>query len=451
MNEICKRLIDVTLAAVGLILSAPVMGVIAFLLWIDSRKHVIFSQERLGLHGRPFRMHKFRKFPAHWGDQGRGLTAAYDARITPLGAFLERAKLDELPQLWNILKGEMSFLGPRPESLRFADLFTGKYAAILEYRPGIFGPSQVAFRNECDLYPADEDPEVYYRRTLFSQKAELDLAYFQKANCVSDLLWIIKGIWVSIVGVVDWRRSLGFHAKIVLVDLAMIETAWIFAHILRFSGWPVGRYSEVFLTGQWMVPLVLILGMIFGSCYRHPVSFFSISDAVRLVSVVSLSWLACFLMLVYVERGVGFSLLPLSWFISLPLLLLPRALRRISFEKSKNQNPHRLNCVVIYGASRGGYALASWMKSGSNGIHLIGFLDDDPKLQGTRVHGYRVLGRESDLPTVHEVHHIDEIWVTFLPDPFKRGCLKALCERNEIKLVVFPELEPFSRFNSHPS
>ena len=140
----------------------------------------------------------------NWGDAGPGVTVNGDIRMTRLGRFLERTKLDELPQLWNILKGEMSFVGPRPESKRFAHLFNGEYKAVLRYVPGIFGPSQVQYRNEGMLYPPDEDPETYYCRVVFPEKAKLDTDYYNKAYFYSDIGWIIRGITVSIF----WSDSL---------------------------------------------------------------------------------------------------------------------------------------------------------------------------------------------------------------------------------------------------
>ena len=140
MDRWIKRAMDVVLATVGLILGAPLIALIALAVRLDSPGRAIFSQERLGLHGKVFRMHKFRKFPDSWGDRGSGVTVAGDARMTRLGRFLERSKFDEIPQLWNILKGEMSFVGPRPETLRFRDLFVGDLARVHDFLPGIFGP-----------------------------------------------------------------------------------------------------------------------------------------------------------------------------------------------------------------------------------------------------------------------------------------------------------------------
>ncbi len=450
MNKIYKRIIDLTVAIVGLIIGAPIMGVIALLLRIESSGRVIFSQERLGLHGRRFRMHKFRKFPAHWRDGGPGVTVAYDARMGGLGALLERTKLDELPQLWNILKGEMSFVGPRPESTRFADLFSGKYAAILEYTPGIFGPNQVAFRNEADIYPPDEDPDEYYRHTLFSKKMEMDLDYFQRANFFKDIIWVVRGLWVSIIGIIRWRSFLGLHARIVITDILIIETTWVFSHYLRFGSWSFGVGFEYFYWGFLIIPMILILEMFIGGCYRRPVQFFSLFDITRLSIVLLIGWLICSFILLYIERNIAFSLLLAFWFILMPSIALPRILWRINKEKRQNGYNEQRHNIAIYGVGKGSAELASWLNSRFSDIYLIGFLDDSPVLRGRQVNGLVVLGRESDIPTINEVKRIDEIWLTFTPDEFKRKRLEKICEQSNITLVILPENELFTRFTLNP-
>src|SRR5207247_10219766 len=122
----------------------------AFIL-IETGSPILFVQTRLGLFGRAFRMYKFRKFYPDAG-KGDGVTLKGDKRMPRLGAVLERTKIDELPQLWNILKGDMTMVGPRPESSDLADCFTGEYAGVLEYTPGLFGPNQFYFRAESALY-----------------------------------------------------------------------------------------------------------------------------------------------------------------------------------------------------------------------------------------------------------------------------------------------------------
>ncbi len=156
-------------------------------------------QTRIGRGGRTFRMYKFRKFDAR-RDDGCPLTLKDDVRMTRVGRFLARTKLDEMPQLLNILRGDMSVVGPRPESLAFVDCFDERARLLLRERPGIFGPSQVMFRNECAYYPADRDPVGFYRETLFPAKATMDLAYYPNRTAWRDLGWIWRGV-LAVIGV----------------------------------------------------------------------------------------------------------------------------------------------------------------------------------------------------------------------------------------------------------
>jgi len=160
-----KRIFDVVLAAgLGLLL-CPVVLVVVIALKLDSPGPVLFKQTRIGRNGKTFSIYKFRKFPADWGSRGPQVTLQRDTRMTVVGRFLEKTKLDELPQLWNIFKGDMSFVGPRPETVNFSHLFVGKFEEILDHTPGIFGPNQMKYVNESALYPENVDPEFFYENT----------------------------------------------------------------------------------------------------------------------------------------------------------------------------------------------------------------------------------------------------------------------------------------------
>jgi lipopolysaccharide/colanic/teichoic acid biosynthesis glycosyltransferase len=188
------RLLDVLVACAALVLLAPVMVLVAAAIFLEDGRPIFFSQLRLGHRGRHFRIHKFRKFRETRRPTGLSVTLANDPRLTRLGGFLARGKLDELPQLWNVLKGDMSLVGPRPETLDFQDCFKESYSTLLAYKPGIFGPSQVLFRSESSLYSGHTDPEQFYRTVLFPLKACIDLAYFPYRNLFWDLAWIIRGV-----------------------------------------------------------------------------------------------------------------------------------------------------------------------------------------------------------------------------------------------------------------
>lgn len=143
-----KRLLDLVAATLGLVLLTPILVATAALVRLTSPGPAIFSQVRLGRHARPFRMYKFRSMVAGADRRGAGVTVGGDPRVTPVGRFLRRTKLDELPQLWNVLRGDMSLVGPRPEVPEFADLFPDQYRRILHVRPGITHRGTLAFRTE---------------------------------------------------------------------------------------------------------------------------------------------------------------------------------------------------------------------------------------------------------------------------------------------------------------
>lgn len=452
MNTSLKRTMDVVLALLGLTLGAPLLALIALLVRLDSPGKAIFSQPRLGLHGRLFRMHKFRKFPDNWGTKGASVTVAADVRMTRLGRILERTKLDELPQLWNILIGEMSFVGPRPETVNFKDLFVGDFARVHDYVPGIFGPNQVAFRNEARLYPPDQDPETFYRQHLFPLKARNDLEYFGRATAWTDLLWILRGLWISLAGTVDWKRLLRHRGKVLLKDLCIIEFAWFGANLLRFEGLPLDRYWDIYVTGTWLIPAVVLLTMALGGSYRGLLSHFCATDAVRLAASTFMGWNLAYLALMLVEHrdgsmGAGI----MAAILTLVLIGGERVLHRQRCRRLTD--PHgtpgcagegdRLICAV-YGAGRRGVALANLLAHGFHHISVAGFMDDNPgELTGRRIAGYRTLGSERDLDTVHAVYRLDQLWVTFEPDRFKYRRLSDWCNANGVRLIILPLTPPF--------
>jgi lipopolysaccharide/colanic/teichoic acid biosynthesis glycosyltransferase len=187
-----RRFFDIAVAALAVAVLSPVIVLVILVIWIESGRPILFSQMRLGYRGKQFRIYKFRKFYPENTAPGCPLTVRNDSRMTPVGRFLEKSKLDELPQLWNVLRGDMSFVGPRPETPNFKDCFDQDFSRVLEYRPGILGPSQAFVRNESSLYPQGADPVAYYRAVLFPLKARIDIAYYKNGSLASDIGWIIR-------------------------------------------------------------------------------------------------------------------------------------------------------------------------------------------------------------------------------------------------------------------
>ncbi len=215
-------LVDVGIAAVSLIAMTLPMIVICLAIWLESGRPLFFRQERLGKDGQLFQLYKFRKFHPDAGTAGLGLTLKDDARLTSVGRVLERTKLDELPQLWNVLAGDMSLVGPRPETPRFSACYGSKYRGVLDYKPGILGPSQTLFRNESALYRPGCDPERFYREFVFPAKAQLDLDYYRKRTLFRDLGWILRGV----LAVLGFSGSAQPNLQTVeAVDIGLGETA----------------------------------------------------------------------------------------------------------------------------------------------------------------------------------------------------------------------------------
>jgi lipopolysaccharide/colanic/teichoic acid biosynthesis glycosyltransferase len=191
---VCLVMVNRIVLLMMLIPMIPLAIVIATAIVIDSGFPVFFSQERLGQYGQRFWLLKFRKFPSTVGRNTQPLTLADDPRLTRVGKFLAKTKLDELPQLWNVIRGDMAIVGPRPEVPDFETCFEGRCREVLDHRPGIFGPAQAAFHAEGACYPPDQDPQDFYRAVLFPAKAALDLAYYPSRTIVGDIKWVSRGI-----------------------------------------------------------------------------------------------------------------------------------------------------------------------------------------------------------------------------------------------------------------
>lgn len=187
--RLCKDLFDIIVAFILLILLSPVLVVVAVVVRISSSGPVFFRQQRVGQYGKPFTMIKFRTMITN--DGLNTITMSNDRRITPVGSFLRRWKLDELPGLFNVLKGEMSFVGPRPDVPGYADLLTGNDRRVLELKPGITGPATLKFIREEEILAAVDNPKEYNDTVIFPEKVRINLRYLEKGTMLEDLKIIL--------------------------------------------------------------------------------------------------------------------------------------------------------------------------------------------------------------------------------------------------------------------
>jgi lipopolysaccharide/colanic/teichoic acid biosynthesis glycosyltransferase len=187
-----KRTFDVLVSAVGLLCLLPLFCLVAVLIKLDSDGPVFFRHERVGRRFRPFLIYKFRSMVKEAPRIGRPITCGDDTRITWVGRFLRRTKIDELPQLINVLKGDMSIVGPRPEVPEYVERFREDYGEILTVRPGITDLASLKFRDEAALLGTSPDPINTYLTSILPQKVNLDKQYVRCSSLVLDVRLIVK-------------------------------------------------------------------------------------------------------------------------------------------------------------------------------------------------------------------------------------------------------------------
>ncbi|WP_318013706.1 sugar transferase [Roseateles oligotrophus] len=423
-----KRCFDICLAIVGLLLLAPLFVLIALSIKLDSPGPVFFRQQRVGRYGKLFDIYKFRTMTvAAPSAAGLQLTVAGDARITTVGAFLRRSKLDELAQLFDVLRGTMSFVGPRPEVPRYVEHYPPQWRdRLLSVRPGITDFASVRYRDESDLLAQTSDPEREYIETILPIKLQYALRYVDAPSLSTDLRVIGLTLRTVFVPNLSMPRSFDFmnNPKLwawldqamsalrpsnrrvaVLVDALLILACWHITYLFRlgFERWQPGRpwYDDYVSFG---VVVVYLLCMLFAGVPRSPWRFFAFDDFRRIV-VASLAagLISAVAILLAQLVGVWRAVLVLHPFFCIFALAGTRMVYRLVWEQARartsgeSYEPRR---AIVLGA---GYAARRLMTSlhGHDGWTVLALLDDDPAKQELRIAGVRVQGKLPDLCLPH--------------------------------------------------
>jgi lipopolysaccharide/colanic/teichoic acid biosynthesis glycosyltransferase len=195
-----KRGMDLALSAVGLFFLLPSLGAISVAVWLSSGAPIFFRQRRVGRGGQAFALLKFRTMSVKAGAETGSFDAGNAQRVTSLGRVLRKSKLDELPQLWNVLKGDMSLVGPRPEVAKWVSVYPERWARVLSVRPGITDPASIRYRNEEQLLAASPDPERTYREEILPRKLDLYEEYVRTQSFWADIAIILKTLHVVVRG-----------------------------------------------------------------------------------------------------------------------------------------------------------------------------------------------------------------------------------------------------------
>lgn len=191
---LAKRIFDIVLAAIGLIVFAPLFMLISVLVRLDSKGDIYYRQIRVGRNMQDFRLYKFRSMYVHAEDGNLLTVGGRDVRVTKIGRLLRKYKLDELPQLFNILRGDMSFVGPRPEVRKYVNLYDDAQMQVLSVKPGITDWASIQFYDENEMLEQVDDPESFYIHELIPQKISQNLRYIRNHDIWTD----IKIIWLTL-------------------------------------------------------------------------------------------------------------------------------------------------------------------------------------------------------------------------------------------------------------
>jgi lipopolysaccharide/colanic/teichoic acid biosynthesis glycosyltransferase len=225
---VMKRTIDLIFSLLGLILTSPILVPVMFLVWRQDRHSPFYVAERVGKNFVSFKMVKLRSMVKNADSNGVDSTSANDMRITPIGQFIRKYKLDELTQLWNVLKGDMSLVGPRPNVKRETDLYTEEEKGLLAVKPGITDFASIVFSDEGDILTGQKDPDVAYNQLIRPGKSKLALYYVKNINIRTDFVLL----FLTVIAVLSRANALSLTSKYLgfvrapqdLIEIAIRDT-----------------------------------------------------------------------------------------------------------------------------------------------------------------------------------------------------------------------------------
>jgi lipopolysaccharide/colanic/teichoic acid biosynthesis glycosyltransferase len=204
-----KRLIDLLAAFSGLVVISPVLLVVIIKVWMQDYKSPFYIASRVGKDGKVFNMVKLRSMVINESGSGPDSTSANDNRITPIGHFIRKFKLDEISQLWNVMLGDMSLVGPRPNVKRETDLYTSLERNLLSVRPGITDFASIVFSDEGEILQNQEDPDLAYNQLIRPWKSRLGLIYIERRSLLLDIQLIL----VTLLGIISKQKALNWVVK----------------------------------------------------------------------------------------------------------------------------------------------------------------------------------------------------------------------------------------------
>jgi lipopolysaccharide/colanic/teichoic acid biosynthesis glycosyltransferase len=414
---VSKRLFDIVCASIGLLVLAPVGLLIALLVKLSDGGPVFYRQTRIGQFGKPFRVWKFRSMAVNADTINEPLTKDEDPRFTSIGRFLRKTKLNELPQLWNVLIGDMSFVGPRPELPRYVERYTPEQREILKYKPGITELATLHFRNEEALLRGAADVDDFYIRLCLPRKIALNLQYARHASLPYD-------IWIMVQTMCPyWLGVLALYAAILVASL------WFSFELCFDFHVPEPQRVNFWVCLPWMVLPQLFILFWRKQC-RALVSYFSLIELRQTGLALGIAFL--------IHLGVRYSshgiYAPVPAIIVMHLVLSLCAIsearlflkfvrERQGAKKSAEPDARR---VAIIGSGELGTRVALDLISREVPKEVVAFFDDDPRLWNRRPYDIPVVGMPECLLNTEWRNNIDEVIVALPEDNAMR--IQEICK-----------------------
>jgi lipopolysaccharide/colanic/teichoic acid biosynthesis glycosyltransferase len=440
-----KRIIDILLSLVGILIVLPFFPLLAMLIKLDSKGPVFYLCDRVGKDGKLFKMYKFRTMYDVPVRLGPSVSPEGDPRVTPLGGVLRRVKLNELPQLINILKGEMSFVGPRPEAPDLAALYPAYAKAIFTIKPGLVGPNQILGRNEEEWYPPGVDPQQYYIEVILPKKLPIDLDYVQQCSELADLKYILLGIKETLFKAINWNHILQnrYQLYLAVADLLLSFISFALASTLRSTVFFQSENFQTFLQLLLLVVLARIPCFLYFGLYGSLIRFLSLHEIMSVFKAVPVGSVLL-ISLTYLSNFRTLSRM-VFLFDCLCLVFLMSALRlAVQFSRdrgTKNREMDNRRRVLIYGAGGAG-ALAYLALMDEKAFDVVGFLDDDPVKRHKTLYGKKVLGNRFNMETVVQLYHVHHILLAVPSAPaHETAKIIQACQHAQIPYRLFPTLK----------
>jgi FlaA1/EpsC-like NDP-sugar epimerase/lipopolysaccharide/colanic/teichoic acid biosynthesis glycosyltransferase len=392
-----KRIFDIILSLIGLVLVTPVIAAVSLLIKLEGPGPVFFSHKRIGRNFKSFKLYKFRSMIEDAPKKGLPITAEDDPRVTRIGRFLRKSKIDELPQLFNVLKGDMSFVGPRPEVKKYVDKFKKEYKEILKVRPGITDYASLYFSDEESILKGRENPEEYYLQVLLPEKIRLAREYIRDASIYNDMKLIFLTVFKVFYPVEAINKTIKYFSPyrtpiILLVQFAIIILSNYLAFFIRFEGNIPAPEFDLFLR---YIPLLLVMrGILIFSLDRGLWKYVSVNDLLKISTLAAGSSILFFISVRYISGNTSY---PISIYV---LDCFLTVFFRLHSKSQKAFVPGRKRLVIIGAGDAAEMFLRDVEKSSFYDYEIVGLVDDNPAKKGFYLRNVPIMGTRKDIPAI---------------------------------------------------